>query len=148
MMLGVLMPLILIIGPADAAFDVSFDVLSTLFLPYTYVPTAEYALGKNAAEQLAYDVDGQLLYSVGKYLYNIFIITRAAQDSALEYSSASIVHVLVTFSAVTTWMTLKIYLMLSICTVDMLFWNFKLKKIIYNKANDHARKQDHKLFLN
>ena len=96
MTLGVLMSLILMIGPADAAFNVSFDVLSTLYLPYTYVPTAQYALEKDAAEQIAYDVTGKLLYSVGEYAYNIFIITRAAYNSALENSSVSIV--LLTFS--------------------------------------------------
>ncbi|KAH3707600.1 hypothetical protein DPMN_067010 [Dreissena polymorpha] len=63
------------IGPADAAFNVSFDVLSTLYLPYTYVPTAQYALEKDAAEQIAYDVTGKLLYSVGHT--NIHVIDFA-----------------------------------------------------------------------
>ena len=48
------------------SFSVQLEKLSALYLPYDYTPTSLYALLKGAAEQLAYDAEGRLLYTVGK----------------------------------------------------------------------------------
>ena len=49
-------------------FSVQLEKLSTLYLPYDYSPTPEYELLEDAAEQLAYDVQRKIVYSVGKHL--------------------------------------------------------------------------------
>lgn len=53
---------------------VKHKILSTLYLPYTYDPTPTYGLGEDAAEQLAYDKDSKIVYSVGKLktIYEFF----------------------------------------------------------------------------
>ena len=48
------------------AFDVTLEELSTLYLPFEYTPTPNFGLGVDASEQLAYDKDRRMLYSVGK----------------------------------------------------------------------------------
>jgi len=45
---------------------VKYKILSTLYLPYTYDPAEAYALKEDAAEQMSFDKDNQILYSVGK----------------------------------------------------------------------------------
>jgi len=57
----------LTMGVNVATSSVTFDVLSTLYLPYAYTPQPQYALEKDAAEQMAYDAENSILYSVGKY---------------------------------------------------------------------------------
>ena len=51
------------------SFSVSVEKLSTLYLPYDYTPTPQYGLFGDAAEQLAYDTEGRLLYTAGKTFY-------------------------------------------------------------------------------
>ena len=50
------------------SFSVQLEKLSTLYLPYDYTPTPQYAVDEGAAEQLAYDTEGRLLYTAGKTL--------------------------------------------------------------------------------
>lgn len=57
---------ILVVTDCANSVDVSYEILSTLYLPYTYTPTPTYALGEDAAEQLAYDKGAKLIYSIGK----------------------------------------------------------------------------------
>ena len=49
-----------------ASFSVKFETASTVFLPYEYTPTPKFALDMDAAEQMAYDQVGHIIYSVGK----------------------------------------------------------------------------------
>lgn len=49
-------------------FDVTLEELSTLYLPYEYTPSPNFGLGEDASEQLTYDNDRKMLYSVGKKL--------------------------------------------------------------------------------
>lgn len=57
---------ILVVTDCSNSVEVSYEILSTLYLPYTYTPTPAYALGEDAAEQLAYDKEAKLIYSIGK----------------------------------------------------------------------------------
>ena len=47
-------------------FSVQLEKLSTLYLPYDYTPTPQYAVDEGATEQITYDAKGRLIYSVGK----------------------------------------------------------------------------------
>ena len=58
------------------SFSVQLEKLSALYLPYDYTPTPQYALLKGATEQLAYDAEGRLIYSVGKNLDRMFKISN------------------------------------------------------------------------
>ena len=52
------------------SFSVQLEKLSTLYLPYDYTrPTPRYGLFGDAAQQLAYDTEGRLLYTAGKTFY-------------------------------------------------------------------------------
>ena len=62
----VLTTLLIMIAPEVTSFVVSFEKVSMLKLPYTYSPTVEYELDKDAAEQMVFDHANKLLYSVGK----------------------------------------------------------------------------------
>lgn len=62
----VLPGVVLILATLSAGLQVNYEILSTLYLPYTYEPTATYALDENAAEQMAYDKEAKIIYTVGK----------------------------------------------------------------------------------
>ena len=47
------------------ALNITLNKLSTIFLPYQYSPIM-YGMQQNAAEQLSYDADRKILYTVGK----------------------------------------------------------------------------------
>lgn len=51
-----------------SGLKLEFKTLSTVYLPYTYSPTPQYKLDKDAAEQMAYDANSKIIYSVGKCL--------------------------------------------------------------------------------
>ena len=55
-----------------ASFSVNFKTVSTVFLPYEYTPTPQFALDMDAAEQMAYDQVEHIIYSVGKYSFTLF----------------------------------------------------------------------------
>lgn len=51
--------------------NIHLSRLSTLYLPHKYYRngTGQFAYNGGAAEQLAYDKSGKLLYVVGKYIF-------------------------------------------------------------------------------
>lgn len=49
--------------PSEA--KVSYEIMSTVYLPYTYDPAPTYGFGEDASEQVAYDPQRKLVYSVG-----------------------------------------------------------------------------------
>ncbi|WAR09968.1 GIGA3-like protein, partial [Mya arenaria] len=76
-------------------FKVTFDVLSTLYLPYKYTANGPiYALEQDAAEQMAFDATSKLLYSVGHT--NIHVIDMANLNSTRVIFNTSFLNVDVT----------------------------------------------------
>ena len=47
------------------AVNVKLEKLSAIYLPYKYTPTT-YDMSETVVEQLSYDADAKLLYTVGK----------------------------------------------------------------------------------
>ena len=56
-----------------SGISLSFQRLSSLYLPYTYDPSPKYALGEDAAEQMAYDSKKRILYSVGELCASFYL---------------------------------------------------------------------------
>ena len=58
-----LLPTLILVG---YAFEVTLEELPTLYLPFEYTPTPNFDLNVDTSEQVAYNKDRKMLYSVGK----------------------------------------------------------------------------------
>ena len=63
-----------------------YQILSRLYVPYTYEPEPTYALGEESVEQLAYDKDAQLVYTGGT---SLFLFLRSANVHVILYVEIS-----------------------------------------------------------
>ncbi|KAL4216275.1 hypothetical protein ACF0H5_024000 [Mactra antiquata] len=64
-----------------------FETLSTVYLPFTYTPTPQYELDKDAAEQMSYDSKNHILYSVGYTNIHVIDVHNLTQPVVLHHSS-------------------------------------------------------------
>lgn len=55
---------------------VSYKILSNVYLPYTYDPSPAYALGEDATEQVAYDKHAKIIYSIGKLVIILSLLSH------------------------------------------------------------------------
>ncbi|XP_071091434.1 mesenchyme-specific cell surface glycoprotein-like [Haliotis cracherodii] len=74
-----------VVTAALADIDVRLRRRSTIFLPYTYQNGAKYSLSEVAVEQLAYDSDNKILYTVGDTVVHAIDVSNPSHMIIVAY---------------------------------------------------------------